>query len=272
MLHKVAAVALFGAISAQSLASIHYFTQDGTLYRSNNGAPHTSVALTLGGNPISGFSGLAFAPDGTLWGHSNSSLYTINPMTGAVTLKFALPNGGNLITFDFREHNGVLEVFGMVNRTGGSNDTLERFNASTGAFLGGFQVTGTNPGFPASGYDPATGHYYMALGTDFSIRRFNVNGDVAGGTLVGNTGVTWSNSGGAWFEGVFHLGYRVGTTGNPGNDLVFGTINTTTGAFTESFRFTDIPTGSAFGYAVIPTPGALALLIAGGAFIGRRRR
>jgi hypothetical protein len=265
-----------GALTLNAGAAIHYFTQDGTLYRSDNGAPHTSVALTVGGSPRDGFSSLAFDPSGTLWAHSRGDVFTVDPVTGVATPEFSLASG-NLITFDFRDNNGTLELFGFVNRAGSGNDRIERFDSATGAFLGGFNVTGSDPGLPASGYDPDSGSYYLANGNDYTFRSYNVDGDAPGGTLIGPTGASWSAAGGAWFDGAFNMGYREGAVSNPGNDLVFGTVDTGSGLFSESFRFTDIPSsgppsGGAFGYAIIPAPSAMALLgLAGAAAIRRRR-
>lgn len=110
----------------------------------------------------------------------------------------------------------------------------------------------------------------------FNLRALNL-GAIGTPAVIGNTGITWSQAGGAWYNGQMWLGTRIGT--HSGGQQVhgtsgfrFGTVNTTTGAFTQVFTVSERPFGGGFGYAVIPTPASAALLGLAGIASARRRR
>lgn len=276
-----AAFALSCLATAAS-SQTHYFTQGATLYStSNNGASVSSVPLTLNGNAVT-ISSLAFDPSGNLWGGSTSggNVYRINPVTGVMTSTAVPALGGQTNSFDFRQNGSVLEMLAFTTFTGGTT-RFQIYNANTGAVISPSQVvlTGVNPGIPASGYPQSGNTMYAFDGVSYNLRTLNLANIAAGTSVVGNTGITWSQAGGAWWNGQLWLGTRIGfynastqqqnhgTTG-----FRFGTVNTATGAFTQQFLVPELPFGGGFGYAIIPAPGAAAILGLGLLHAARRRR
>ena len=269
------AVAVSGSTAS---AALHYFTQGSTLYSTaDNGATLTNVGITFGGSPVT-ISSLAFDPSGVLWGGTTQggSLYKINPLTGVAAATVIPALGGQTNTFDFRQNGGVLEAIIFTN-FGAGNNTIQIRNAVTGAvILAPVAVGEGNPGVPASAY--LSGNSIFGLGgTNYNLFSFNLT--TGAKSLVGNTGITWSQAGGAAFEGQMWLGTRVGSynAGNGGQNhgtsgFRFGTVNPATGVFTQVFTAPERPFGGGFGYAVVPEPGALSLLGLGGLARVRRRR
>jgi hypothetical protein len=269
-----------GLASVASAADSHYFTQGDRMYvTSNNGASTTLVNLTVNGAAGTTISSLAFDPSGNLWGGSTGggNLYMINKTTGAMTLSPIASLGGQSNTFDFRQNGNVLEAIIFINN-GGGNSTMQIRNAATGAvILAPVSVSGEgNPGVPASGYMGGSSIFGFG-GTNYNLFSFNLANGAK--TLVGNTGITWSQAGGAVYNNQLWLGTRIGSynAGNGGQDhgtsgFRFGTVNTTTGAFTQAFTVPEITIGGGFGYAIIPSPGTAALLGLAGIAAGRRRR
>jgi hypothetical protein len=310
------AVLSAGASTAQAQTK-HYFSQSNFLYSfdSTNPTALTSVEMKLGGNALTGgdarVAGLAFDPSGTLWGSSASGkFFTIDTTTGAITSKFTTSSAQTIATFDFRQNGSTLEILAAQTTTGGVSN-LRRYDAagtgtpliwsSTGTSNVSLNLPGAqanNAGDPASGYDAATGKYYIVKGgassgstDDFSLRSFSVAGETFSSPL--STGLEWSSSGSAWFGNQLNFGYRPGVDagsgnwnlpGAPGNgNVFFGRLNTTTGAFTQDVSFTGFTiagqpvTGPSFGYAVaaIPEPESYAMMLAGLGllgFIARRRK
>lgn len=277
MKHALFVSAVAGLAAAAS-AQTHYFTQGDRLYfTSNQGATVSQLNLTLNGNPRT-ISSLAFDPSGTLWagGTDGGGLFTINLTTGALTPSPIFGLGGQQNTFDFRQNGNTLEALIFTTFIGGVT-TFQIRNAATGAVISPAQtvLTGVNPGIPASAY--AGGNTVYAFdGVTYNLRSLNLAA-IATPAFIGNTGITWSQAGGSWFNNQLWLGSRIGFFNGSGQThgtegFRFGTVNTATGAFTEVFRVSERPLGGGFGYAVIPAPGALALLGLAGAAAARRRR
>jgi hypothetical protein len=268
-----------GLASVASAADSHYFTQGNRMYvTSDNGASTTLVNLTLNGAAGPTISSLAFDPSGNLWGGTTTlgNIYIINPTTGAMTLSPIANLGGQTNTFDFRQNGNVLEAIIFTNN-GGGNSTMQIRNAATGAvILAPVSIGEGNPGVPASGYLGGNSIFGFG-GTNYNLFSFDLTSGAK--TLVGNTGITWSQAGGAVYNNQLWLGTRIGSynAGNGGQDhgtsgFRFGTVNTTTGAFTQAFTVPEIAFGGGFGYAIIPSPGTAALLGLAGIAAGRRRR
>lgn len=268
--------------SAASAQLTHYFTQGDRLFvTSNNGVTVTQINMTLNGSTAPTISSLAFDPMGNLWGGTTAggNLYRINTTTGALTSTAIPALGGQTNTFDFRMNGSVLELLTFTTFTGGRTDFQIR-NANTGAVISAATtvLTGVNPGIPASAY-PGSGNTMYALdGLSYNLRALNLSA-ISTPTVIGNTGITWSQAGGAWHNGQMWLGTRIGayntSTGQQNHGTSgfrFGTINTTTGAFTQVFTVSERPFGGGFGYAVIPTPASAALLGLAGIAAARRRR
>jgi hypothetical protein len=305
-----AAMALAAAASTAAQAQTHYFAQNNLLYSfsESNPAGTLSSPLTLTGlgtGTDGRVSGLAFDPSGTLWGaNAAGRFFTINTTTGATTTKFPGTNSNTIATFDFRQNGSTLEILAAQTATGGVSN-LRRYDASTGAQIGtdvslGLAGAGTNnAGDPASGFDAATGKYYIVKGgaatgstNDFTLRSYDFATSSFSGAL--QTNLQWASAGGAWFGGQMYFGYRPGadaglgnwnlTSGATNDDIYFGTLNTATGAFSQLVKFdlSILPasamsgTGPSFGYAVmaIPEPESYAMLLAGLGLIGAiaRRR
>jgi hypothetical protein len=271
-----------GLASVASAADSHYFTQGDRMYvTSNNGASTTLVNLTLNNAAGPTISSLAFDPSGNLWGGSTAggNLYRINPATGAMTLSPIANLGGQSNTFDFRQNGNVLEAMIFTTFSGGRTDFQIR-NAVTGAVISPATtvLSNTNPGIPASGYSGSGNTLFCFDGVSYNLRGLNL---AAIGTpaVIGNTGITWSQAGGDFYNGQLWLATRIGSYNasngqqNHGTSgFRFGTVNTTTGAFTQAFTVPEIAFGGGFGYAIIPSPGTAALLGLAGIAAGRRRR
>lgn len=278
MTRTFAIVALAGAAAVAS-AQTHYFTQGDRLYStSDNGASVSQLNLTLNGGATT-ISSLAFDNNGTLWagGTSTGALYTVNLTTGALTPTAITGLGGQQNTFDFRVRNNVREALIFTTFTGGSTSFQIR-NADTGAVISPAQtvLTGTNPGIPASAFPGSGNTLYCFDGVSYNLRGLNLNA-IGTPAVIGNTGIQWSQAGGSWHNNQLWLGTRIGFYNGSGQThgtegFRFGTVNTTTGAFTEVFRVSERPLGGGFGYAVIPAPGTAVLMGLAGITAGRRRR
>ena len=121
----------------------------------------------------------------------------------------------------------------------------------------------------ASGYDPATGTLFATTQGNASVAGFFTvpfnNADVVS-QFVGNTGQAAINDGGEFFNGTFYHAANV-----QGGDLVIGTIDTDTGAFTELFNL-GTSMNESVGLVVIPAPGAAGVFgVLGLAGLRRRR-
>lgn len=87
-------------------------------------------------------------------------------------------------------------------------------------------------------------------------------------TLIGPTGIGFSNNGIEYLNGVLYGALRLDS---PGSQMQVGTFNITTGAFTGMTTITGI-LGNGTGFVTIPAPGAFGLVVLAGALASRRRR
>jgi hypothetical protein len=283
MKRTIAIIVLAASVTASTAsAALHYFTQGATLYSTaDNGVTTQNVGITFGGNPVT-ISSLAFDPSGNLWGGTTQggNLYRINPATGVATATAVPPLGGQTNTFDFRQNGSVLELLAFTTFSGGRTD-FQVYNANTGAVINAatLALDNTNPGIPASAY--LGGNSIFAFdGVSYNLRSYTIGAIVNGGSIIGNTGISWSQAGGAEFNGQLWLGTRIGSY-NPANGqqnhgtsgFRFGTVDTGTGAFTQVFTVSEKPFGGGFGYAIfVPEPSSALILVLGGLVASRRRR
>lgn len=263
-------LAALAALASQAFAgpTLHYFTQDTTLYRWD-GTTVSSKSITGGGTGAA-FPALAFNPfTGKLWGFNSSSVgadrgfYEIDLNTGAAVKKIDVVNSISVISFDFRNNAGTPEVFGMADAN------LGRYNATTGAFLGS-QAQGVSGGFPATAFDSGSGTYYGASNSGNDLYKLNFGGSATkiADIKEGGNNLTWNLAGGAWAAGQMYMGVR------QNNNVRLGTLNVITGAWTQitNAAFT-LSSAGAMGYAVlIPAPAAALLAVMGLGAIGALKR
>ncbi len=264
MEHKrilLAAMGLLALVTSSAPAAMHHFSLSNALYRSEDGGALTSVPFSI---PGSQFPGLGFDPTGTLWGSrtdgANRAFYTIDPMTGAATFEFDYSTVQGIVSFDFRQNGGVLELFGMA------GDTLLVYNAATGALISSNNY-GLGFGFPSTAYDPSSETYYgFHNGTDtlYTLPFAGPAVPVAPATGVGD----YFLASGAWFSSEYWSGFYDSNT----NTVKLGTLDTMTGAYSEEYSFTAPVVDAAMGYAIIPEPTTLCLLVLGGTALRRRGR
>jgi streptogramin lyase len=261
-------------------------------------------ALTLGRD----FTGLTFGPDGNLYASRNGGQTAFNPVTGAVVREYNTGGGGQDLTFgpDGNLYSARFGGIVKIDRVSGASTlftsggnlantrglafgpdgnlyvaessffNIQRFDGTTGAFLGNFATNIVTPYGLTFGQD---GSLYVSTGSSNSVLRYNGTTGALLGTFVA------AGSGG--LSGARDLAF-----GPDGNLYVasFQTdsvlrYNGTTGAFVDVFASgggLDQPTYLTFGPAtngaVIPEPGTVALLaagvlpLAGGAAAARRRR
>ena len=124
-----------------------------------------------------------------------------------------------------------------------------------------------------SGYDPSTDTFY-AFGRGNTSEAALFTNDYTSGAasvFVGLTNYHTVNHGGEFIEGVLYEAVNHFMPGGT-QDLAIGSVNTTTGEFTELLVLSADIGGGSVGLSGVPSPGAAALLgLAGLAGIRRRR-
>lgn len=209
-------------------------------------------------------------------------LYTVDQITGQATRVGTTPfspalNGSNFGT-DFNPTNDTLRVMSNAEQN-------LRINPGTAAITADPNV---RPFSTGEGTNPNSNIVHLAYsnntGTATTTTLFGI--DTGRDALVSfnspNDG-TWSNIGALNFDATELGGFDVsGATGTAFATMVnagqsrstFGTINTTTGAFTPINEVGGgaIITGMTVVPVIVPTPGVLALAGLGGLTMLRRRR
>jgi hypothetical protein len=128
---------------------------------------------------------------------------------------------------------------------------------------------GLPQGIGGMGYDAAHDRLYL---TDFATDNlYRIDYANSTTSLVGPVGVDFRNQGAEWYRGRYYTALeRVDTA-----EFVLGHINVANGAFTQTLVLDTgitFPAGATVGLAVIPAPGAAAILGLAGLGFGRRRR
>jgi hypothetical protein len=195
--------------------------------------------------------GLAFAPDGTLYGMgNNNTLYTVNRGTANLTQVGATGSYFGMVNLAARSDGALFASDAFTN---GPSGYIYSVNPATGSatIIG---QSGLSGGFAATGglaFGPGSTLYmqYGLFATDYSL--YTVNQSTAVASKVGTSGV---KSGALVFSGGTAYAFDF-----------FGeiyTINTTTGVATDTGETTGIPYGpiNAAASAPVPEPASLALV------------
>jgi hypothetical protein len=180
----------------------------------------------------------AGAPNWVPLGNLGYNYGTITDINGTI---YGLQDG-NLLTIDLSDPTNPVET--LLGQTG---------------------VTNTG----ASGYDPVTDTLYAISNDDdnlYIVDRQNVTS-----TSVGYMGHDTVASGGEWYDDQFFI-----VTQNAfNNDTELGTVDLTTGAFTELFSVDPGAPSNGTSLLIIPglipEPGTIAMLSVALLFVGRRR-
>lgn len=259
------AAGLVALLAGSAMAQpIFLATSGSTLYRAEQGGAATTFALS------DDITNLLLAPNGDILAFSStengSGNFEVYRLIGALgnspSLQIVsdnLPNAYPAATFVGDTLYGY--------RNGSRN--LVTYDIDTGV------ETEIGPSAPMQGpvggaaYDAATDTFYAVTRGDDSL--FTVDYAPAfdpDATLVGNLGIDVFNMGLEMYQGSLYGAFEDTTNGR----FVAGTINTGTGAFTADTVFFDGVLDGAVGFVVVPAPGALAVLAAGGLVAVRRRR
>jgi len=240
----------FSLLAALSAAQTYYVTHGNRLYRFKSASTVTSVQLKLNGKVVDGFSSLAFDSAGVLWGHAAGVMYTIDPLSGALTKRWSFASGNGSNTFDFRKKNNVEQWIGFIYKTSTNSSVLARKDPKTGTHLGDYAVAGTSGLYAASAYDPVTGKYYAAIGE--KLKSFDPDVANFNGVPVGTAPLKKAIlAGGAFWKGVFYLAYREAQNGS----VFFTHYDKTQGKFIYDFQLTatQAPYQNGMGYAIGPS-------------------
>jgi hypothetical protein len=256
-----ATLALVGAAAAATAQPVFFATGNNTLYRFTlNGSVDT---FQLNDKMMS----LALDPNGDIVGHSAE----INGGQGRESYRLDDPFGTPSLTMLSDQVAGPRATLTFVASQGYAVDEDGMLNTVDGATLVDTGVVG-DLGLPTdsngSGYDPATDTFYLINGTTDSL--YSVDYTDASNTLIGSLGIDYLFGGAEFFDGTLYA--WVQDTGR--QQLVLGSVDTTTGAFT-ALRAVDSydPNENIFmGLAVVPAPATVGLLAAGALAAVRRRR
>jgi hypothetical protein len=189
---------------------------------------------------------------GTLYGLGDGShLYAINPNTGAATQVGAGTFSPALNGIDYGFNAGVSQLY--VSSDLGQNLTI---NPQTGVAT-------------ALAYNYVNGNFFGISAANHNLS--SVNPVTGGVTLIGATGVSFSDRIGFDISPITDTAYFSGTVGG---QTEFFTVNLSTGALT---LVGDVGTPGELtsgldSIAVVPEPGTAALLAVGGLLFGLLRR
>ena len=248
-----------------------FATQGRTLFRTDG---VTSASFTLSDD----ITGMATAPDGTIWASSRSDddhdgfyeLYKLtDPMGPAPTLTlwddFLAELTPTLWVID-----GTLYGYQHVDGQSLANGQMVKIDyiSRSQARVGNTGAIGV----PSAGaaYDPVHDVLYAIAGRP-DAALYTVDYHLNGGpdpsaTEVGPLGVEMRNHGAEFFDGKLYAAVQ-----DPTGPLKLGWVDTGTGQFNFMFNLAG-PSSRAVGLAVLPEPAALTLLGLGLAWVGRRRR
>lgn len=227
-------------------------------YNRNTGAFTTFAS----GGGLSGPSYLTFGPDNNLYVASANTgqIDRFNGATGAFMNVFA--TGGGLST-----PNGLVFSGGNLFVGDSNAGAVFRYNGGTGAIFGsGGSLTNATFFTLNSGNDSPYGLAAGPGGTLFvsdftsgSVLRFNAADGSPLGAFASGNGLL--NPDGLAFDSLGNL--YVAETNSPGKVLEFNSGGSFLRAF-ASGNGMSIPSGLAFGPQVVPEPGSVVCLLAGG--------
>lgn len=243
-------------------------SDDSTLYRTdgfttetfNLGGAHTIGMTTVpAGLSITGASaGDVIAIDDQQNANGRYNMYRVdNAYSGTPTLV--------TIGESDRVSNSLVFANGKLYGANGLNQQFRIHELDLTTFLGsndvasGFGVLGIG-GLAHDG----TGFFFTDNGSD-SLYGYDLGANSV--TTLGSSGVTFFNQGLEYFQGQLWGAVEIA-----GGNLVIGTWNTGNGAFTQTIDVGPHNQGVTGFVAIIPAPGALALLGIGGLVATRRRR
>jgi Ca2+-binding RTX toxin-like protein len=266
-LRTTAILCAFGGLAASAAAQPTFIAfGNETMYRFTlNGAIET---FQLSDKMMS----LAVAPSGRIFGHSaerNSGQlwesYELVDFLGnnpsLSLLSDQVPGPRPALSFADGTAYGTRED---------ANDTTELITFDTDTLIDDALIgnTGLGRGTNGSGYDPVSDTLYLINRERDGL--FSVDRSDGSVTFIGSLGIDYFNGGAEFFDGTLYAWLQDATT----NELILGTVDTGTGAFTalRSVAMGDPNDTTFMSLAVVPAPGALALLGLGGMAAARRRR
>jgi hypothetical protein len=268
------ALAVAGAAQAEIVFAT---TSQGFLVSFDSSSPSNIIAgiAITGLQSNESLMGIDFRPaNGQLYGLGNSNrVYSINTTTGVATAvggAFTPALNGSSFSFDFNPTIDRIRVVSDANTNLvlNPNDGSVQL-AATNVFYGPADPNfGADPNVIHSAYTSPAGQLYgIDTGLDILVTQANNAGTLS---TVGPLGVQLHGLGGFDISSGTGVAYIAGAT--EGSSLSsFFSVNLLTGAATN---LGEIGAGAAFitGIAVIPAPGALALLGLGTLIATRRRR
>ena len=295
MILATTAVVVAAGLAGNADAARFYLTNGGTLYSgSTGGGGVVSASLGIG----SGLSpAIGFDSKGNLYAAINSGgSSTIHQLSGFENLNAFAPSVGAVIgtlaaptnSFDFRGTGTSERLIGTRNGAG-SPQYFESTDSTYSAFsdVGAGTGFGSGPSYPSSGYDRVSGTYWAVTAGTSDASRSIV-------TIATGTGIATDTGLNLTFDGVGDQGDAAyGTIVLAGGDYVeslstyfisffsqglgmavIGSLDLTTGAFTEEIAFSlaGANEGTMGLEVVIPTPLAGGMSVAGLALLGVRRR
>jgi len=276
------AVGTLAASAQAQVDQVYGVTQDNTLIRFNPQAPGT----ILSGVAIQGMQtnevvrGIDFRPaTGELYAMGSfSRLYTINVSTGVATQvgpQFSTPLNGSSFGFDFNPTVDRIRVISDADQNLRLNPITGAVAAVDGAmnYVAGDLNFGVNPnavgGAYTNNFAGATTTTLYVIDTNLDILAIQNPPNAGGLVTVGSVGADLNDMAGFDISGATGIAYAAVRDVALAR-TTFWTINLNTGAGTFVGQ---IGGGSILtAIAVIPTPGAAAVLGLGGLALLRRRR
>jgi hypothetical protein len=299
----LAVVALTAAagFASNANAARFYLTAGGTLYSGNLGSNSTvSASLGLGTNERS--PAIAFDSNRNLYaavnnaGSTSADLYRVSGFEDLNSFNPTLAFVSDLVSptnsFDFVGSGANERLIGTRDRAAGDAGSGMVYFASTNSSYTAFASTFANNGsfgngsLPSTGYDSVNDVYYgVTNGASDNTRRIvTVNRTTGVVSQIGNLAMVFDGvddagdvgygtivlAGGDFLDGTYYISFWSAGL----QAAVIGSLDLTNGAFTQlsAFNVGSQPVSMGLALAVIPTPLAGGMSVAGLMFVGARRR